>query len=150
MIPDKINQDLKQAMLSGDSGTVTTLRGLKSAIQYASVGRTGGEAPSEAEIISVLQKEAKKRQEAADLYKQGGNPEHQQKELAEKAIIKKYLPEQLSEDEINQAIDRAISEIGEPSRQNMGRLIGQVKQASAGKADGATIARLVQRRADIS
>lgn len=131
-------------MLSGNKVLVTTLRGLKSSILYAEVGEGVREEglPNE-KVVSLLQKEAKKRQESADLYGQGGNADKQQAELAEKAVIEKYLPEQLSEVKISILVNQAIDEIGN-DKQKMGQIIGRVKQLSGGNADGALIAKIVQ------
>src|SRR5581483_2528093 len=96
-IKGAIEADLKQAMLAGDKTLVETLRGLKSAIQYAEVAAGTRGSDDDQAVQAVLAKEAKKRQESADLYQQGGNNEKAQVELAEKAVIEKYLPEQMSE-----------------------------------------------------
>lgn len=146
-IKEQIDQDLKQAMLGGDKTLVTTLRGLKSAILYAEVAkgaRAGG--LSDEDTIDVLSKEAKKRQESADLYRQGGSNERAAAESQEKVVIEKYLPAQLSEAELQTLIDQAMAKIGDTSMQSMGKIIGEVKAQSKGAADGATIARLVKER----
>ena len=146
-LKEQLDQDLKQAMLAGDKTLVTTLRGLKSAILYVEVEKGSREQGlSEEDITQLLTKEAKKRQESADLYRQGGNEEKAAAELAEKVVIEKYLPEQMSEAEIAQLIDLAIKELGANNPQQMGLVIGKVKAETKGAADGATIARLVQQR----
>ncbi len=87
-IKQQIDQDLKQALLSGKKDLVTTLRGLKSAILYVEVAQNKRETGlPDQEVIEVFTREAKKRQESADLYAQGGNAEKQQAELTEKKII---------------------------------------------------------------
>lgn len=145
-LKQQIDTDLKTAMLAGNKTLVTTLRGLKSVILYEEVAQNMREAglPDD-EITNLLAKEAKKRQESADLYAQGGDKERQNAELEEKSIIEKYLPKQLSETEINKLIDEAITKTGN-NQQNMGQIIGQVKQAAGAGADGAVIARLVKER----
>src|SRR3989344_752574 len=147
-LKQQIDTDLKTAMLAGDKTLVTTLRGLKSVILYEEVAQNVREAglPDD-EITKLLAKEAKKRQESADLYAQGGDKERQNAELEEKSIIEKYLPKQLSETEINKLIDEAITKTGN-NQQNMGQIIGQVKQAAGAGADGAVIARLVKERVE--
>lgn len=146
-IKEKIETDLKTAMLAGEKERVTTLRGLKSSILYAEVASgKREEGLDEQTVISLMQKEAKKRQESADLYNQGGNKEKAEAELAEKLIIEAYLPEQLSEEEVSKLIDEAIVKIGEPTPQQMGQIIGAVKVSSKGNADGALIAKLVKER----
>ncbi len=145
-LKQQIDQDLKQAMLAGDKVLVTTLRGLKSAILYAEVaeGRRD-EGIDEQKLISLLQKEAKKRQESADLYGQGGNTEKQEAELTEKKVIEKYLPAQLTEEEVVVLVDEAVAELGN-DKQKMGQIIGLVRQKSSGNADGGMIARFVKER----
>ena len=146
MLEDKLNQDLKAAMIAGDKPLVTTLRGLKSALLYAKIaGQSRDRAMSDTEIITVLQKEAKKRQESADLYLQGGSQEKAQVELREKKVIEQYLPAQLSEEEVKRLVEQAIRELGN-SMQAMGPVIALVRQRTGGAADGALIARLVKER----
>lgn len=146
-IKEQIEIDLKTAMLAGEKDRVTTLRGLKSTILYAEVAAgKRDEGLDEQSVIGLMQKEAKKRQESADLYVQGGNQEKADSELTEKNIIEAYLPEQLSEAEIIQLIDEEMAKIGQPNPQQMGQIIGAVKAASKGNADGALIARLVRER----
>jgi hypothetical protein len=144
---DRINKDIKTALLGGDKARAEVLRGLKSAILYVEVAKglrdTG---LPESEILTVLAKEAKKRQESADLYTQGGNAERASAELSEKAIIEEYLPTQLSEDAINAVLDEIVAETGAVTKETMGKTIGALKQKTEGAADGAVIARLVKER----
>lgn len=144
-IKEQINQDLKTAMLAGDKVLVTTLRGLKSSILYAEVASGDREAgiPDE-QVIALLQKEAKKRQESADLYRAGGNQEKAASEDVEKQVIAKYLPAQLSEDEVKTLISKKAQELNLTTVQQMGQLIGAVKSASGGAVDGAMVARLAK------
>ena len=145
-IKNQIDKDLKQAMLAGDKTLVTTLRGVKSAILYAEVSDNARDSGlTDDKIITILQKEAKKRQESADLYGKGGNLEKQEAELAEKEIINQYLPEQLSEAEIVKLVDESINKVGN-DQQKMGQIIGMVKSESGGNADGALVAKIVKER----
>lgn len=140
-----IDQDLKQAMLGGDQLKASTLRILKSAILNEEIARGEREKGLEDDqIIVCLKREAKKRQEAAELYEKAGSKERAEKELSEKEIINAYLPVTMSDQEISALIDNAVSNQGELTQQNMGQVIGQVKQKSNGRADGADIARLVR------
>ncbi|HSX17032.1 MAG TPA: GatB/YqeY domain-containing protein [Patescibacteria group bacterium] len=143
----RIDQDVKQALLAGNKVLVTTLRGLKSVILYAEVAKGAREEglPDE-EIIALLAKEAKKRQESADLYRQGGNEERAQAELDEKAVVEQYLPKQLSDEELGKLIDDVIAELGVSGPQAMGQVIAGVKQKSNGQADGSRIATMVKER----
>ncbi len=143
----QIDADIKTAMLAGDKTLVTTLRGLKSAILNVEVAKNLRETglPDD-EVIDVLAKEAKKRQESADLYTQGGSAEKAAAELSEKQVIEKYLPQQLTEDEIREIMDEVIGGFGEIGPQLMGQVIGAVKAKTGPAADGALIARLVKER----
>ena len=147
MIKQQIDQDLKTAMLAGDKPLVSVLRGLKSAILYVEVAESKRDTGlSEEAIIALLQKESKKRQEAADMYEQGGNQERKAGELYEKDVIARYLPAAMDEDAINTIIDTVISEQGPVTAQTMGQTIGAVKAQAGGSAEGAVIARLVKAR----
>lgn len=147
MIKQQLEQDVKTALLAGDKDRVTTLRGLKSVILYAEVasGSRADGLPDD-EILTLFAKEAKKRQESADFYVQGGNPQKADAELAEKAIIEQYLPKQLDDQELQQIVDEVVAAFDNPSMQVMGQVIGQVKQKTEGRADGSRIAKLVKER----
>ncbi len=147
----QLDDDVKAALLSGDSLKVDTLRGLKSVILYADVAAkkrdTGGIGDDEALVLFA--KEAKKRQESADLYVQGGSQERADKELAEKAIIETYLPAQMSEAELIKLIDAIIAEQGAEGAQAMGKVIGAVKAKAGTSADGSLVAKLVKERLNV-
>lgn len=145
-IKQQLDIDLKTALLSGDKATATTLRGLKAVILNEEVAKGVRDSGLDDDVVTaLLQKEAKKRQESADLYKQGGNIEKHDAELAEKAAIEKYLPAQLTEAEITIFVDEAIQSIGNDP-QKMGQIIGAAKQKAGAAADGAIIARIVKER----
>lgn len=147
MIKDTLTQDLKSALLARDAERATVLRGLKSVILDAEIAAGARETGlADEAIISLFQKEAKKRQESADLYIKAGDQARADKELSEKQIIEGYLPAQLSEDEIAAAVDAAIAETGADSMQAMGQVIGLVKTKTKGAADGATVARIVKEK----
>ena len=147
MIKQQLQDDVKAAMLSGDSARVETLRGLKSVILYAEVAAGKREEGLGDEEIQVLfAKEAKKRQESADLYIQGGATDRAQKELSEKAIIETYLPVQLGEAEILAIVEDVIATQGATNLQALGSVIGAVKQRTGSTADGSVIARLVKEK----
>lgn len=146
-IKEQIDRDIKQAMLAGDKTKATTLRGLKSAILYAEVAEgKREEGLTDTAVIEVLSKEAKKRQESADLYVKGGNQASATAELTEKALIETYLPAQLSEAELASVIDQVIAQTGASGPSAMGQVIGMVKQQTAGQASGGRIAQLVKER----
>lgn len=147
MLKQQIDQDLKEALLKGNKDLATTLRGIKSAILYAEVAQgirdTG---LSDEEVLKILAKESKKRQESADLYRKGGDEARATAELTEKAAIDAYLPKQLSDEELKQLVEAIVTELHAEGSQDMGKVIAEVKQRSQGAADGARIARFVKER----
>ena len=147
MLEQQIEQDLKAALLDGDKLKVDTLRGLKSALLYVKVekGKRDSGLDNEEEI-AVLTRESKKRQESADLYLKGNSEEKANKELAEKDIIDRYLPAQISEDEVRKLVDNTVNKLGITDISGMGKVISSVKQQTAGVADGSIIAKLVKER----
>lgn len=149
MLKDKIQNDLKQAMLQRNAVEVSVLKGIKTAILYAEVEQKKRDSGlSDDEILAVLQKEAKKRVESAEAYQKALNQERSDAELAEKDIIDRYLPEPLSEQEVKDAIATVVKEldITTPERKDMGRIIGVLKQRHGAQLDGALAAKLVAER----
>lgn len=146
-IQDQLTKDLKEALLGGDKVRATVLRSLKSAIGYAEVAAGKRDTGlDDKEIIALFQKEAKKRQDSADLYLKAGDQERADKELAEKKLIEVYLPAQLSEDEIAKHVDAVIAELDIVDSKAMGQVISAVKSRTGGAADGAIIARITRER----
>jgi uncharacterized protein YqeY len=147
MLEQKLDQDIKTAMLAGNKQQTTALRTLKSVLLYAKVASGKRDEPMhDDELIALFSKEAKKRQESADLYIQGGSPERAEAELAEKALIEAYLPAQLSNDELEKIIDEVIVASGANSGQQMGAVIGQVRAKVGPQADGGMIAKIVKEK----
>lgn len=143
MLEDQLAADTKEALLAGDSRRVTTLRGLKATILNAKVAAgTRDQAMPDAEVQAILAKEAKKRQESADLYVQGGNQASADLELYEKGLIESYLPAPLTEEELIVLIDEVIAS----GTTAMGPVIGAVKAKAGPGADGALLAKLVRER----
>jgi uncharacterized protein YqeY len=144
---EQIERDLKAALLAGDRLTSETLKGIKSALQYEAVAQSVKVNDLSDEVIQkVIAKESKKRQEAAELYKNAGEQERTSKELQEKSVIDKYLPEQMTEDELLPIVEAEVSSFDNPSLKDMGKIIGAVKAKTGGSADGAVIAKLVKQR----
>jgi uncharacterized protein YqeY len=144
-VQGKIERDLKAAMLAGDKDKVEVLRGLKTALQYEAVSvGSQDRSLSEEAAQKVLAKESKKRQDPAEIYKNAGEQQRAETELAEKKIIDTFLPEQLSDEEIKKAVDEEIAKLGASSTADMGKVIGAVRQRLGAAANGSTIARLVK------
>ena len=147
MLEERLEQDIKSALLARNSQRVSALRQVKSVLLNVKVANGKRESGlTDEEVIPILAKEAKKRQESADLYIQGNNQDRAEAELAEKAIIEEYLPAQLGEDEVLKLVEKVIAESGASGMQAMGAVIGQVKKLAGPGADGAIIARLVKER----
>jgi uncharacterized protein YqeY len=138
---ERIDEDLKQAMLDKDITKVSVLRMVKSALQNQTIENKG--TLTEDDAVIVLQREVKKRKEAAQMYQQNDNEVRSQTELAEAEIIQDYLPEQMSEDELKSIINDTV---GSLQTDNMGQIMGAVMQKVQGKADGGTVSRLVKER----
>jgi len=142
---DKLDADLKTAMLARDHFLTDVIKGLKAAILNQEIAESKREnGLSDSEIEALLAREAKKRLEAAQLYDQGGNQEMAGKERRENEIIVAYLPKQLSEDEITILVKAAIEQTGAESAKDMGKVIGIVKAKAGSAADGATVARIAK------
>lgn len=135
---DKITQDMKDAMKSGDKKRVSTLRLINAAIKDKDIAaRTDGPDAgiNDAGVIELLAKMVKQRQESAATYEQGGRPELAAGEMEEIAIISEYLPRQLSEDEAQAAIKALVGEIGASGMKDMGRTMAALKEKYSGQMD---------------
>ena len=137
MLRDDINNALKDAMKARDERRVSTLRLVNSTLKNADIEARGqGKAQlSDDEVLPVLQKMIKQRQESITLYEQGGRNELAQQERDEITIISAYLPQQLSDDEMRAAIAQAITETGAASMKDMGKVIGALKARHTGQMD---------------
>jgi uncharacterized protein YqeY len=146
MLRDDINTALKDAMKAGDARRVSTLRLVNAAFKNADIELRGqGKGPLGVdEMLALLQKMIKQRQEAIELYDKGGRAELAQQERDEIAIIAAYLPKQMSEDEVKAAIAAAIAETGAAGMKDMGKVIAALKGKFAGKMDFAKASGLVK------
>jgi uncharacterized protein YqeY len=144
-LKQQIEQDLKQALLAKDVTKTSTLKMVKSAIlneEIASGKRDSG--LDDTAIEQLLKKELKKRTEAAELYQKAGSPERADQERSEAEVIKQYLPEPMNEVELMTIIDTVLAQYDEVAPALMGKIIGQVRSQTEGRADGGDIARLVK------
>jgi hypothetical protein len=146
-LEQQLEQDLKAALLGGDAQRTSVLRGLKATLLNEKISQgKRDEGLADDAVLAILSKEAKKRQDSADLYKQGGAQDKANAELEEKAIIDSYLPAQLSEDEIAQLVDQAIAVTGASGPADMGKVIGAVRAKAGASADGGVIARIAKEK----
>jgi uncharacterized protein len=140
-LEEKINADIKAAMLAKEAQKLEALRAIKSAILLM---KTSGEANTEDAEIKALQKMVKQRKETADLYQKQNRQDLAEVELAQAAVIEKYLPAQMSEDEIREALKQIIAQVGAASPADMGKVMGVATKELSGKADGKTISAIVK------
>ena len=144
-LKDKINADLKAAMIARDTLKTQTLQGLKAAILNEEVAQgKRDEGLSDADIEKVIAREAKKRVESAKVYRDNNRPELAEPEEQELVILQQYLPKQMTEDELRAIVKEKIAELGATSPVMMGQVIGAVKQAAGNTADGAVVAQIVK------
>ena len=133
---DALNNELKTAMKSGDKRRVQTIRLMNAALKDRDIEARGqGKALSEQDILSLLQKMIKSRQESVEIYRNAGRPELAAIETEEVAIIESFLPQQMSEAEVSSAIEAAVAETGASSIKDMGKVVGLLKSKYAGQMD---------------
>jgi uncharacterized protein YqeY len=142
-LEEKINADIKVAMLAKDKDKLEALRAVKSAVLLAKSEKIGVELSEEIEL-KLLQKLVKQRRDAAEIYKQQSRSDLADSELFQADVIEYYLPDQLSPDEVRVVLKQIASEIGVASMKDMGKLIGAASQKLAGSADGKLISTLVK------
>jgi len=137
MLRDRFNEDLKTAMKSRDQATVSTLRMITSGLKDRDIAARpkGVTQVDESEIIDMLQKMVRQRQESIELYKQGNRPELVDKEQAEIDLIERYMPKKLSDAEQAEAIAKAIADTGAASIKDMGKVMAALKEGYAGRMD---------------
>ena len=146
MLRDQINEAMKEAMKAKNERAVSTLRMINSTLKNADIeARGAGKQPlGDAEVLSLLQKMIKQRQESVELYKQGGRADLVRQEEEEIAIISAYLPTQMSEPEMKAAIEAAVKETGAAGMKDMGKVIGILRSKYAGQMDMARASAMVK------
>jgi hypothetical protein len=142
-LAEKINNDIKEAMKAKDKEKLFALRAVKSALLLAATEKGNQEITEDAEI-KILQKLVKQRLDSAQIYKEQGREDMAQEELFQAEVIKQYLPEQLSEDEIRKIVGDIIAETGATSVKDMGKVMGVATKQMQGKADGKLISSVVK------
>jgi uncharacterized protein YqeY len=145
-LKDRLQGDLTTAMKSRDELRTATLRMALTAVRTEEVsGKTAREL-DDAEVVSVLSRESKKRREAAEAFDQGGRPQQAERERAEGEVLAQYLPAQLSEDEVRDLVAAAIAETGAEGPRAMGAVMKVVSPQTAGRAEGGRVAAEVRRQ----
>ena len=141
----KVMEALKEAMKAKDTVALESLRAIKSAILLAKTEAGAAEELSEADELKLLQKLLKQRKDSATLYTQQGRNDLAEPELAQMAVIEKFLPAQLSEAEVETALRGIINQVGATTPKDMGKVMGVATKQLAGKADGKLISEIVKR-----
>ncbi|MBR5028894.1 MAG: GatB/YqeY domain-containing protein, partial [Bacteroidales bacterium] len=134
----------KTAMLNKDRGTLESLRAIKSAILLEKTSKAGGELDEAAET-AMLQRLIKQRREAADIYKQQNRDDLYAAEMEQAAVIERYMPEQMSAEEVENALREIIAQTGATSMKDMGKVMGMATKQFAGKADNKTVSEMVKK-----
>src|SRR3954469_2736842 len=139
---ERLQQEIKSAMLARDQDRLSALRMLKSAVGYTQIEKKT-EILSEADFISVVQKEVKKRRDSIEQFEKGGRQDLAEKEKKEIVFVEQFLPKALAPEELEQLVKATILELAASSKKDMGPVIKSVQAKAAGRADGKTISGLV-------
>lgn len=143
-LSQQITEDMKTAMREKNTITLNTVRMLKSSIKNAAIEKGGANAElTDPEVMAVVRKEVKKRQDSIEQYEAAGRTELADQEKAEIKVLNGYLPEPLSEEEIASIVEAAVAEVGATSRKEMGQVMKLVQERTAGRADGKTLSQAV-------
>ena len=145
-LKDRLRSDLTVSMRGRDELRTATIRMVLTAVTNAEVAGAQAREISDEEVVGVLAKEAKKRRDAADAFRQGGRPDLAEREDAEAAVIAGYLPAPLTDDELDALVDAAVAETGANSLREMGAVMRRLATDVAGRADGARVAAAVKAR----
>ncbi|NDV15447.1 GatB/YqeY domain-containing protein [Muricauda sp. TY007] len=143
-LQEKVMTEMKAAMKAKDTVALESLRAVKSAILLAKTDKGGGVELSEEDEIKLVQKLVKQRKDSATIYQEQGREDLAEPELAQVAVIEKFLPEQLTEEEIEKVVVMTIDSVGASGMQDMGKVMGIVSKELAGQADGKTISAIVK------
>ncbi|HEX2575910.1 MAG TPA: GatB/YqeY domain-containing protein [Aquihabitans sp.] len=146
MLAEQIQADLTTAMKARDQLTVSVLRMAIAGIKEARVSGDGARELSDEDVLAVLGREAKRRDEAAAAFEEGGRTESAAKERAERDVLARYLPQPLSEDEVGALVEEALAEGGFDSPAQMGPAMKAAVAKVAGRADGKVVSSLVKAR----
>ena len=141
---DIISNDLKEAMKAKDKVALDTLRNIKKALLEAKTAPGAGDSVDDVTAIKIISKLAKQGRESAELYASQNRPELAAEEMAQVAVLEKYLPKQMSNEELTEVLKNIIAEVGASSPQEMGKVMGIATKKLAGMADGKAISAKVR------
>lgn len=144
MTKQELQQDLKSSMLAKDSQKTSTLRMLISAIGYYEIQKGAGYEATDDDVMTVIQSEAKKRRDSIEQYQTASRHDLADKETQELKILEKYLPAQMTEDEVTTLVKEAIQETGATTIQDMGKVMSNLMPKVKGNADGGLVSKVVK------
>lgn len=146
-LQDRIPQDLKEAMKAKDSLRLTVIRALKTALTNAAIEKGGlGTELDDAEVISIIRKQLKQRQDSFQQFTDAGRHELADKEKAEMGVLESYLPAAMTTEEVVALVEAVIAETGASTKADMGKVMGLLQKRSEGRADGKTLSQEVAKR----
>lgn len=145
-LQQRVMDEMKTAMKAKDTVALESLRAIKSALLMAQTETGAGAGLTEEDEVKMVQKLVKQRKDSAAIYTEQGRADLAEPELAQAAIIERFLPEQLTEEEIEKVVVQTIEAVGASGMKDMGRVMGIVSQELAGQADGKTISNIVKRK----
>jgi len=141
---DQISEDIKKAMLAKDKVALDALRGIKKEFLEAKTALGSNGELEDAKALQILQKLVKQRKESADMYRSANRPELADEEMAQCAVIERYLPAMMSEEELTAALKAIFAQVGAAGPQDMGKVMGVATKQLAGKAEGRAISAKVK------
>lgn len=143
-LEQQVQEDIKQAMKAKDTVAMNATRAIKGQILLFKTSEGGSKEVTDGDILNMIRKLVKQRREAAEQYTAAGRQELADNELAEASVLEKYLPKQLSADEVKARVQEIIAQVGATSIKDMGKVMGAANKALAGLSDGRTISTIVK------
>ncbi|QQL45098.1 GatB/YqeY domain-containing protein [Sulfuriroseicoccus oceanibius] len=142
---DQLTEDMKAAMKARDQKKLNVIRGLKAAVKNAAIEAGGADAVlDDVAVMAVIRKQIKQRQDSVEQYQNANRPELAETELEEIAVLETYLPQPLSEEEVDAIVDQAIASTGATAMADMGKVMGEVQKLAEGRADGKVLSQKVR------
>ena len=143
-LEQQVQEDIKQAMKAKDTVAMNATRAIKGQILLFKTSEGGSKEVTDGDILNMIRKLVKQRKEAAEQYTAAGRQELADNELAEASVLEKYLPKQLSAEEVKAKVQEIIAQVGATSIKDMGKVMGAANKALAGLSDGRTISTIVK------
>ena len=143
-LENKIQEDLVQAMKNRQEHTVAALRSIKTAIMETKTAANGKKDLEDGDIVKIIQKLSKQRDEAATIYEQNNRTDLAESERKEQDVLNTYLPKMLTESEVEEIVAKTIADLGATSMKDMGKVMGFINKTYSGQVDGSMVSRIVK------